>query len=85
MTQTACQIISMLKKTRYIRIALAIVGLWTSVSSFLVIRMAIPELSGAREDALSDVSMVILLLGILLAIGGACLAQRGIKYQSDAT
>ena len=48
--------------------------------SFLVIFRAITQLRAWQGDALSDASIVALLLGVLLALGGGCLAIRGIKH-----
>ena len=52
--------------------------------SFLVIFRAITQLRAWQGDALSDASIVALLLGVLLALGGGCLALRGIKHGSRA-
>ncbi len=52
--------------------------------SFLVIFRAITQLRAWQGDALSYASIVALLLGVLLALGGGCLALRGIKHGSRA-
>jgi len=44
---------------------------------------AITQLRAWQGDALYDVSIVCLLLGVLLALGGGGLAFRGIKYRSS--
>jgi len=49
----------------------------------MVIFGAINQLRAWQGDALYDVSIVCLLLGVLLALGGGGLAFRGIKYRSS--
>ena len=65
---------------RNVRLALTALGLWTVMLSFLVIFRAITQLQAWQGDALSDACIVALLLGVLLALGGGCLAIRGIKH-----
>ncbi len=74
----------MKNQIRYVRLALTALGLWTVMLSFLVIFRAITQLRAWQGDALSDASIVALLLGVLLALGGGCLALRGIKQGSRA-
>ena len=42
------------------------------------------EVTAWQDDPLFDASIVVLLLGLLLALGGGCLVLRGIKYQGRA-
>jgi len=69
---------------RYVRLTLTALGLWTVMLSFIVIFRATTQLRAWQGDALSDASIVAILLGVLLAVGGGCLVVRGIKYQSRA-
>jgi len=66
-----------MKAVRFILIAL---GLWTLLLGLMVIFSAVAQLRTFQEDPLSDASIVLLFLGVLLALGGACLAHRGLKY-----
>jgi hypothetical protein len=52
-------------RIRYVRVGLTVLGLWTLMVSFVVIFRAITQLRAWQGDALSDASMVVLLLGIL--------------------
>ncbi len=70
---------------RNVRITLATLGLWTIVAGFMDIFVAITQLRTWQGDPLSGASIVALLLGVLLAVGGASLVVRGIKYQSSAS
>ena len=70
----------MYKYTKLIRLFLASLGLFTVLVSSTVIFHAVTFLSSQPRDALLYVSIVALLLGIFLALGGACLAFRGAKY-----
>ena len=72
-------------QTRKVRITLTALGLWTIVAGFIDIFVATTQLRGWRGDPLSDASIVALLLGVLLAVGGASLVVRGMKYQSRAS
>jgi hypothetical protein len=71
----------MQNQIRSVRLAITAVGLLTVMLSFIVIFRAITQLRAWQGDALSDASIVALLLGVLLALGGGCLALRGMKYQ----
>jgi len=75
-----CRNQNMQNQIRYVRLALTALGLWTVMLSFMVIFRAITQLRAWQGDALSDASIVALLLGVLLALGGGCLAIRGIKH-----
>ena len=79
-----CRNTYMQNRIRFVRLALTALGVWTVIQSFIVIFRAINQWRGWQGDALSDASIVALLLGVLLALGGGCLALRGIKYQSPA-
>lgn len=76
------EIRNMQNQIRYIRLALIVLGLWTVTLSFMIIFGAIAQLRAWQGDALSDASIVALLLGVLLTLGGGCLALRGIKFGS---
>lgn len=67
-----------------IRLVLIALGLWTLLLSLMVIAPAVAQLRTPQEDALSDASIVLLMLGVLLALGGACLARRGLNYATPA-
>ncbi len=69
----------MQNRIRYTRIALTGLGVWTVLSSFIVISWA------WQEEAYPDISLVIILFGVLLALGGGCLALRGMKYGTPGT
>jgi hypothetical protein len=71
---------NMQNQIRYVRLAITAVGLLAVMLSLIVIFRTITELHPWQGDALSDASMVALLLGVLLALGGGCLAHRGIKH-----
>jgi len=79
-----CRNQNMQNQIRHVRLALTALGLWTVTLSFMVIFGAINQLRAWQGDALYDVSIVCLLLGVLLALGGGGLAFRGIKYRSSA-
>jgi hypothetical protein len=70
---------NMQNQIRSVRLAITAVGLLTLMLSFIVIFRAITQLRAWQGDALSDASIVALLLGVLLALSGGCLAVRGIK------
>jgi hypothetical protein len=75
--------VNMQNPIRYVRLALTAVGVSTVLLSFVVIFRA-TRLRAWQEDGLSDISIAVLLLGVLLALGGGCLALRGMKYGSRA-
>ncbi len=75
---------NMQNQIRSVRLAITAVGLLTVMLSFIVIFRAITQLRAWQGDALSDASIVALLLGVLLALGGGCLALRGMKHGSHA-
>jgi hypothetical protein len=75
---------NMQNQIRYVRLAITALGLLAVMLSFIVIFRTITELHPWQGDALSDASIVVLLLGVLLALGGGCLALRGIKHGSRA-
>ena len=66
------------------RIIIIALGMQTVVAGFMGIRGAINQMRAWQGDPLSEASFVLLLLGILLAIGGGWLVLRGIKYRGDA-
>ena len=66
--------------TRYVRMALTAVGIWTMLLSLRVIIVAGSQLQELEGDGLFDASIVVLLLGVLLSLGGGCLAVCGMKY-----
>ena len=74
----------MQNQIRFVRLAITAVGLLTVMLSFIVIFSAITQLRAWHGDALSDASMVALLLGVLLALGCGCLALRGFRHGSGA-
>ena len=74
----------MKNQTRYTRIVLAVLGLWTVVQSVKVILIATAQLGAWHQGPPSDAPTVVLLFGVLLALGGGCLTVRGIKYQGRA-
>jgi hypothetical protein len=78
-----CQKLNMQNQQRYIRLALTAVGLWTVLLSFTVMFPAIQH-GALQDDAVSDISIAVLLLGVFLALGGGCLALRGMKYRDRA-
>ena len=73
----------MQNRIRYIRLALTAVGVWTVLLSFIVL-LRITESHAWQDDTLSAISIALLLLGTLLALGGGCLALRGMKYRGQA-
>jgi hypothetical protein len=56
-------------------------GLWSAIVSFWVIT---PAISALREPNASDIAIVLLVLGVLLALGGSRLALDGIKHLKRA-
>ena len=76
-----CQNINVQKQIIYTRVALASVGVLTICAGLMVILNAITQLRTWEGDPLSDASIALLFLGALLALGGGCLARRGMKYQ----
>jgi hypothetical protein len=69
---------------RKLRIIITYVGLQTIAASAMPIYGGITQLRAWRHDPLSDASVVVLMLGILMAIGGiggVALLRCGIKYQ----
>ena len=75
---------NMENQIRYVRLALTAVGLWTVILSFIVVFRAISQMPAWHGDPLWEVSIVVLLLGVFLAVGGGCLVFRGRKYGSRA-
>lgn len=71
-------------QTRYTRLSLMALGVWTVLLSFIVM-LRVTELRVGQDDALSDVSIVVLLLSLLLALGGGCLVVRGMRYNGHPT
>ena len=66
-----------------IRLALTALGIWTVMLSFVVMfRATSPHVW--QDDAISDISVAVLVLGTLLALGGGCLALRGMRYRGVA-
>jgi len=72
------------KQLKAIRIAIVAVGLLTLLLSVMAISSAIALLRTRAGDGLSDASIVVLLLGLLLAIGGVTVVLRGIKHGTRA-
>jgi hypothetical protein len=79
-----CRKVTMQNRTRFTRLALTGLGVWTVLLSFIVMFRA-TELHAWQDDALSGISIAVLLLGMSLALGGGCLALRGVKYRGRAT
>jgi hypothetical protein len=57
-------------------------GLWTAIVSFWVIS---PAITALRAPESFDLSMMLLSLGLLLALGGSRLAWDGVKHLKRAT
>jgi hypothetical protein len=66
------------------RIILTYLGLQTIAASAMPIYGGITQLRAWRDDPLFDASVVVLMLGILMTIGGVVLVRCGIKYQGHA-
>ena len=66
------------------RVVLIALGLQTIAASTMGIYGGVAQLRAWQGDPLSGASIVALLLGILLAIGGGWLVLRGIKFQDHA-
>lgn len=75
-----CPYSNMPKHIRYIRLLLIALGLFTVLVSFVAICRATALLRAVHGDSLFNASIVAFLLGILLALGGGCLALRGRNY-----
>ena len=69
---------------RTLRIILIYIGFQTIAASAMPIYGGITQLRAWRGDPLSAASIVVLMLGLLMAIGGVVLVRRGIKYQGRA-
>lgn len=67
------------KRINYVRPFLVALSALTVTESGVVVFRSASLLRAWHGDALFDASMVVLLLGVMLGIGGACLAFRGIK------
>ena len=76
---------NMQTQRRKLRIILTYVGLQTIAASAMPIYGGITQLRAWRDDPLSGASVVVLVLGILMAIGGVVLTRCGLKYQGEAT
>jgi hypothetical protein len=74
----------MQKHIRYTRLFLITLGVLTVLVSFVVICRATTLLRAWQGDALYSASVVVFLLGVLLAIGGGCLVLHARKYGSSS-
>jgi len=74
----------MINQIRYTRIALALCGVWTVLQGVRVILIATAQLGAGHQGTPPEAPTIVLLLGVLLALGGGCLTVRGITYQGRA-
>jgi len=67
---------------RYVRVTLTALGLGTVLLSFMLLLHGASGLRAWDADMLPDISISVLILGVLLALGGGCLVFRGMKYSA---
>jgi hypothetical protein len=66
----------MRKTAKLIRLFLITLGLFTVLVSFTIIFNTVKVLSSEPGNGLLSVALVVLLLGMMLTVGGICLAVR---------
>lgn len=71
----------MCKYAKLVRIFLITLGSFTVLESSVIILKTVKILLSEPGNALTSVALVTLLLGMMLAVGGTCLAVRGRKYE----
>ena len=64
-------------KAKYQHLLVSALGIWTAIISFWVIS---PALVTLRDPELSDIALVLLVLGVLLTLGGSRVAWDGYKH-----
>jgi hypothetical protein len=77
--------VRMQTRSRYIHGYITALGIWAVIMSGTVIFHAISQLPSWEGDGLFEVAMVVLMLGILQATGGSCLALRNVRFGKRAS